>query len=55
MKLLKSVSFMLVAALMMNVSFAQKNEKTVEVGGAAMYPSRDIVDNAMTIYCICTN
>jgi uncharacterized surface protein with fasciclin (FAS1) repeats len=31
----------------MNVSFAQKNEKTVEVGGAAMYPSKNIVDNAM--------
>ena len=47
MKSLKSVSLMLVAALLMNVSFAQKNEKTVEVGGAAMYPSKNIVDNAM--------
>jgi uncharacterized surface protein with fasciclin (FAS1) repeats len=47
MKSLKSVSLMFVAALVMNVSFAQKNEKTVEVGGAAMYPSKNIVDNAM--------
>jgi len=47
MKSLKSVSLMLVAALLMNVSFAQKNEKTVEVGGAGMYPSKNIVDNAM--------
>lgn len=38
---------MLVAALLMNVSFAQKKEKTVEVGGAAMYPSKNIVENAM--------
>jgi uncharacterized surface protein with fasciclin (FAS1) repeats len=47
MKSLKSVSLMLVAALLMNVSLAQKDEKTVEVGGAAMYPSKNIVDNAM--------
>ena len=33
------------AACFMNVSFAQ--EKTVEVGGAAMYPSKNIVDNAV--------
>lgn len=38
---------MLAAAMLMNVSFAQKNEKTVEVGGAAMYPSKNIVENAM--------
>ena len=47
MKSLKSANLVLVAALLMNVSFAQKNEKTVEVGGAAMYPSKNIVDNAM--------
>ena len=40
---------MLIAALAMNISFAQKmmNEKTVEVGGAPMYPSKNIVDNAV--------
>ncbi len=47
MKSIKSIGLMLAAALLMNVSFAQKNEKTVEVGGAAMYPSKNIVDNAV--------
>ena len=37
---------MMAAAMLMNVSFAQK-EKTVEVGGAAMYPSKNIVENAV--------
>jgi len=36
---------MLIAALLINTSFAQ--EKTVEVGGAPMYPSRNIVENAV--------
>lgn len=36
---------MAVAVCMMNVTFAQ--EKTVEVGGAAMYPSKNIVENAV--------
>ena len=47
MKSIKSIGLMLAAALLMNVSFAQKNEKTVEVGGAAMYPSKNIVENAV--------
>ena len=38
-------------AIFTNVSFAQMDnmakEKTVEVGGAAMYPSKDIVSNAV--------
>ena len=40
---------MLVAALVFNVAFSQNmmNEKTVEVGGAAMYPSKNIVENAV--------
>jgi uncharacterized surface protein with fasciclin (FAS1) repeats len=46
MKSIKSIGLMLVAALLMNVSYAQK-EKTVEVGGAAMYPSKNIIENAM--------
>ncbi len=37
---------MLAAAVLMNVSYAQK-EKTVEVGGAAMYPSKNIIENAI--------
>ena len=47
MKLIKSIGLMLVAALLMNVSYAQKSENTVLVGGAAMYPSKNIVENAM--------
>ena len=38
---------MLVTALLMNVSIAQKNQKTVQVGGAGMYPSKNIIENAM--------
>ena len=45
MKLLKSWGLMLVAAIVANTSFAQ--EKTVEVGGAPMYPSKNIVENAV--------
>jgi uncharacterized surface protein with fasciclin (FAS1) repeats len=49
MKSLKSIGLVLAAALAFNVSFGQKmmNEKTVEVGGAAMFPSKNIVDNAV--------
>ena len=47
MKSIKSIGLMLVAALLMNVSYAQKSENTVLVGGAAMYPSKNIVENAM--------
>ena len=49
MKSIKSIGLMLVAALAFNFSFAQTmmKEKTVEVGGAAMYPSKNIVENAV--------
>jgi uncharacterized surface protein with fasciclin (FAS1) repeats len=50
MKSLKSTGLMLAAALVMNVSFGQKmmmDEKTVQVGGAAMFPSKNIVENAV--------
>jgi uncharacterized surface protein with fasciclin (FAS1) repeats len=49
MKSLKSIGLMLAAALVMNVSFGQKmmDERTVEVGGAAMFPSKNIVENAV--------
>ncbi|MFC0775714.1 fasciclin domain-containing protein [Terrimonas alba] len=46
MKSIKAIGFALLAATLMNVSYAQK-EKTVKVGGAAMYPSKNIVENAM--------
>jgi uncharacterized surface protein with fasciclin (FAS1) repeats len=45
MNLFKSFGPLLLAALSLNSSFAQ--EKTVEVGGAAMYPSKNIVENAV--------
>lgn len=50
MKSFKKISLVLAAALALNVSFAQtmmKDEKTVEVGGAPMYPSKNIVENAV--------
>lgn len=49
MKSLKSIALLLLAAFAFNFSYAQKmmNEKTVEVGGAAMYPSKNIVENAV--------
>lgn len=45
MKKLKNLGLLLAAALFVNSSFAQ--EKTVQVGGAAMYPSKNIVENAV--------
>jgi uncharacterized surface protein with fasciclin (FAS1) repeats len=45
MNLIKRFSMMAAAVCLMNVAFAQ--EKTVEVGGAAMYPSKNIVENAV--------
>ena len=49
MKKIRYSVLMLTAAFMMNVSLGQKmmNEKTVEVGGAAMYPSKNIIENAV--------
>jgi len=45
MQFLKSCGLMLVAAMFINTSFAQ--EKSVEVGGAPMYPSKNIIENAV--------
>jgi uncharacterized surface protein with fasciclin (FAS1) repeats len=49
MKKIRSTVMMMAAAFLFNTSFAQtsSNEKTVEVGGAAMYPSKNIVENAI--------
>jgi len=46
MKLIKSVAMLLAVIVMSNAAFSQM-EKTVQVGGAPMYPSKNIVDNAM--------
>lgn len=49
MKRIKSMALALALALTAQLSFGQKmmDEKTVEVGGAAMYPSKNIVENAI--------
>src|SRR6188474_1662055 len=51
MKKLTTTMMMAMAILFTNASFAQMDnmskEKTVEVGGAPMYPSKDIVSNAV--------
>jgi uncharacterized surface protein with fasciclin (FAS1) repeats len=46
MKQIKKILFVAVAAMFVNASFAQM-EKTVMVGGAEMYPSKNIVQNAV--------
>ncbi len=46
MKKIKNLFLVATFALLGNASFAQM-EKTVMVGGAAMYPSKDIVSNAV--------
>lgn len=45
MQLLKKMGMLMIAALLVNTTFAQ--EMTVQVGGAAMYPSKNIVENAV--------
>ncbi len=49
MKKIKAAGFLLMAMFCSNLMFAQNmpNEKTVEVGGAPMYPSKNIVENAV--------
>jgi uncharacterized surface protein with fasciclin (FAS1) repeats len=50
MNMLKTIGLVLVASLVVKNSFAQQTgsmEKTVEVGGAMMYPSKNIVENAV--------
>lgn len=46
MKKIKNVFLLATMALICSTSFAQ-TEKTTMVGGAAMYPSKDIVSNAV--------
>jgi uncharacterized surface protein with fasciclin (FAS1) repeats len=45
MQLLKKMGMLMIAALLVNTTFAQ--EMTVQVGGAPMYPSKNIVENAV--------
>jgi uncharacterized surface protein with fasciclin (FAS1) repeats len=44
---MKKFFFVITSALLVNVATAQMIEKTVEVGGAPMYPSKNIVANAV--------
>ena len=44
---MKRFAMLLVSAFIINASMAQKMEKTVEVGGAPMYPSKNIIENAV--------
>lgn len=44
MKKIRLLGLLLMASLILNISYAQK---TVEVGGAPMYPSKNIIENAM--------
>jgi uncharacterized surface protein with fasciclin (FAS1) repeats len=47
MKTIKTPGLMLVGALLVNLSFGQKMDNAVEVGGAPMYPSKNIIENAV--------
>jgi len=44
---MKKIFFVIASALVVNAASAQMSEKTVEVGGAPMYPSKNIVANAV--------
>ena len=46
MKQIRKILFAAAAFMFVQTSFAQ-TEKTVMVGGAAMYPSKNIVENAV--------
>ena len=50
MEILRTAAFMIAAMFISHLSFSQTSygkEKTVQVGGAPMYPSKNIVENAM--------
>src|SRR5579885_3583394 len=49
MKLIKTIILFLGASIALNSAFSQKmtSETTVTVGGAPMYPSKNIVENAV--------
>ncbi|MBA4196628.1 MAG: fasciclin [Chitinophaga sp.] len=44
---MKKIIILFASAFIINASMAQKMEKTVEVGGAPMYPSKNIIENAV--------
>ncbi len=44
---MKKIALMLMSAFVLNASIAQKMDKPVEVGGAPMYATKNIVENAV--------
>ncbi len=44
---MKKIALVLMSAFVLNASFAQKMDKPVEVGGAPMYATKNIVENAV--------
>jgi uncharacterized surface protein with fasciclin (FAS1) repeats len=44
---MKKIALLIMSAFVINAGMSQNMEKTVMVGGAAMFPSKDIVDNAV--------
>ena len=47
MKTIKTIALVAFTAILASGSFAQTKEKTVMVGGASMYPSKNIIENAV--------
>lgn len=47
MKTIKTIALLAFTALLSSTSHAQAKEKTVMVGGASMYPSKNIIENAV--------
>ena len=44
---MKKIAVMIMSAFVMNASMAQKMDATVEVGGAPMYATKNIIENAV--------
>jgi uncharacterized surface protein with fasciclin (FAS1) repeats len=44
---MKKIALMMMSAFLLNASIAQKMDKPVEVGGAPMYATKNIVENAV--------
>lgn len=47
MKKILKLNLFTLAIILMSCAFVSAQEKTVEVGGAAMYPSKNIIENAV--------
>lgn len=44
---MKKIAFLLLSAFTLHASIAQKMDASVTVGGAAMYPTKNIIENAV--------